>query len=54
MVEIAGGFLDHIATDWYENTTFAQDCSVPDDEDDAETFVFKFVNYFSTIEQQNK
>jgi hypothetical protein len=54
MVEIAGGFLDHVAADWYEDTTFVQGWKVPDDEDDAETFVFKFVNHFSTIEQQNK
>ena len=54
MVEIAGGFLENVAADWYEDNTFAQGWKVGDDEDDAETFVFKFINHFSTIEQQNK
>jgi hypothetical protein len=54
MVEIAGGFLDHVAANWYENTTFAQGWRVGADEDDTETFVLKFVTHFSTIEQQNK
>jgi hypothetical protein len=54
MVEIAGGFLDHVAADWYEDTTFAQGWRVGADEDDTETFVLKFVTHFSTIEQQNK
>src|SRR4051794_16994416 len=54
MVEIAGGFLENVAADWYEDNTFAQGWKFAADEDDAETFVFKFINHFSTIEQQNK
>jgi hypothetical protein len=61
-LEIVGGFLDGIAADWYEDNDFNSwnDPEEVDDDDNnnnqpgPNTFVAKFLDHFSTIEQQNR